>query len=88
MSDSPELRAIASTYLSEGAEVAYQLAFERMRALESRVAAMREAGKRIRRIAEQAWPTDETRQALAAWRKAAGDSLNNGKSYSTEGGER
>lgn len=50
MIDSPQLRAIASTYLSEGAEVGYQLAFERIRVLESRLAssesqlaAMREA---------------------------------------------
>jgi hypothetical protein len=124
MSDSPELRAIASTYLSEGAEVAYQLAFERMRALEAQVAeaekqemaarrrsgeaqgeililrseltAMREAGVLmqgiLRRLREDDHvPTsliEDTDEALHEWRKAAGDSLNNGKSYSTEGGER
>jgi len=124
--DSPELRAIASTYLSEGAEVAYQLAFERMRALEAQVAeaekqemaarrrsgeaqgeililrseltAMREALPAAaylavaelcdERLDKSGALLGRVRDQVAAWRKAAGDSLNNGKSYSTEGGER
>jgi len=69
MSDSPELRAIASTYLSEGAEVAYQLAFERIRALEAQVAAMREAGEAFVRRAEE---NGDMRHAVQVWRKAAG----------------
>jgi hypothetical protein len=38
LSASPELRAIASTYLSEGAEVGYMLAVDRIRLLERQLA--------------------------------------------------
>ncbi len=58
LSDSPELRAIVSTYLSEGAEVGYMLAVDRIRLLE-------------RQLADRTFERDEFERSRDNWRAEA-----------------